>query len=73
MCFTRHCNLASVVTLPGQWHRLVLVLVSEWLPTASCCERAVKMLFLLCRSSYYDIEWTRLQIIMGPLIIRLSN
>ena len=43
MCFTSRCNLASVVTLPGQWHRIVLVLVSEWLPTASWRERAVKV------------------------------
>ena len=58
MCFTSRCNLASVVTLPGHWHHLVFVLVSEWLPTASWCERAVKVLFFLCKSGYYDIEWT---------------
>ena len=47
LCFTNRCNLASVVTLPGQWHHLELVLVSEWLPTASWCERVVKVLSFL--------------------------
>ena len=58
MFYQPSCNLASVVTLPGQWHHLVFVLFSEWLPTASWCERAAKVLFFLCRSGYYDLELT---------------
>ena len=53
----RRCILASVVTLPGQWRHLELVLVSVWLPTASWRERVVKVLSFLCRSNYYDPIW----------------